>query len=448
MNEDMFLDGISNLDTDIVDSFFAMDDRLQKNAKAAKTKRWWLRIGVTAACFALMISAIIVLPMLTDSGNNPNSVPPVSLIPGSNNITANQEFIYGNITEYTAGNASKIPAGFYMRTIVHANVIEVLPDSFYEPGPFQIPYFVARLSVVEAIRGDGLPDEILLRFPNHPSDIFDGYDTFIFSLQQIGVENYMMINNTKGEIAYFPHMFEAVYADFKIGTVIAFKDDIADSNFPSNNPYHGKSFDYVQSNIKYLLARNESRYIVNLPCDYVTSEDIFNCENTKQMQTYLNPSLTNTFMHRIGINQDRVTAIYTRIVNGFETEEEIIINGYVNGNGSVLRKGDIYSTEDLANVPNLEEAIKNLNLFERDPPHLKIDNRMELKFASVWGVYRKINGRMYGAVRVIWCYKHPDTLGYVEDDCYFLYDDEGNGTVLERDTLRDLLGDDAIDAVI
>ena len=95
----------------------------------------------------------------------------------------------------------------------------------------------------------------------------------------------------------------------------------------------------------------------------------------------------------------------------------------------------------------MEEAIKNLNLFERDPPHLKIDSRMELKSASIWGVYRKINGRKYGAVRVVWCYEHPDILECPEGDCYFLYDDEGNGSVLERDTLRDLLGDDAIDAV-
>ena len=73
MRENKFLDGISNIESDVVERFVSMDNQLQKKASKPKSKNVWLRIGTIAACFVLIVSAVIVVPMLRedDPGVNP-----------------------------------------------------------------------------------------------------------------------------------------------------------------------------------------------------------------------------------------------------------------------------------------------------------------------------------------------------------------------------------------
>lgn len=91
MNENKFLDGVSNIDSDVVQRFVSMDNQLQKKASKPTSKKVWLRIGAIAACFFLIVSAIFVAPMLRedDPGTTDNNVavlPPTRL--GSSSIHA------------------------------------------------------------------------------------------------------------------------------------------------------------------------------------------------------------------------------------------------------------------------------------------------------------------------------------------------------------------------
>ena len=64
MKENDFLDGVSNIESDVVERFVSIDNKLQKKANRPKAKGAWLRFGAIAACFVLILSAIIVVPML------------------------------------------------------------------------------------------------------------------------------------------------------------------------------------------------------------------------------------------------------------------------------------------------------------------------------------------------------------------------------------------------
>ncbi|MBQ7910831.1 MAG: hypothetical protein IJ363_08615 [Clostridia bacterium] len=66
MKENEFLDGVSNIEPDVVERFVSMDNKLQKKANKSKTKGIWLRFGAIAACFLLIVSAVIVVPMLRE----------------------------------------------------------------------------------------------------------------------------------------------------------------------------------------------------------------------------------------------------------------------------------------------------------------------------------------------------------------------------------------------
>lgn len=56
MKENEFLDGVSNIDSDIVERFVSMDNRLKR--KASK-RTLWIRVGALAACFALIASVVL-----------------------------------------------------------------------------------------------------------------------------------------------------------------------------------------------------------------------------------------------------------------------------------------------------------------------------------------------------------------------------------------------------
>ncbi len=56
MKENEFLDGINNIDEDIVERFVSMDNRLKR--KSSK-RSIWVRVGALAACFALIASVIL-----------------------------------------------------------------------------------------------------------------------------------------------------------------------------------------------------------------------------------------------------------------------------------------------------------------------------------------------------------------------------------------------------
>ena len=64
MKEHEFLDGVSQIEADVVESFVAMDARLQRKAGRSKSQRAWMRVGAVAACFAVVLCAVMILPML------------------------------------------------------------------------------------------------------------------------------------------------------------------------------------------------------------------------------------------------------------------------------------------------------------------------------------------------------------------------------------------------
>ena len=74
MREQEFLDAVSHIEADVVESFVAMDARLQRRAGRSKAKVIWMRIGAVAACFALVLCAIMILPML--GGGSPEIFDP------------------------------------------------------------------------------------------------------------------------------------------------------------------------------------------------------------------------------------------------------------------------------------------------------------------------------------------------------------------------------------
>jgi hypothetical protein len=302
---------------------------------------------------------------------------------------------------------------------------------------------------------------IFLRYPYYDTKVFDGYECFILSIEQIGVENYMLVNDTQSRVDYFSNMFEvAVTRDLGNGSVIAFNDGKIDDTFWDRvTHYHDSSIiknmmgwdlypvkmdstleDTKENIIE--LAKEESHQ--NIYCDYVTLDDIFVSEEGKEIQKYISLSSTSVFMQEIFIREDRVIAKYTRLINGFLSDERIVVNGYTGENGNVVKYGREYTSDDLDGIIDMGKILDDLNMSELNPPHIEILDEMEFKYSIANGVYRKSNEKVYGIIRIMWYYSvYPEVINeYQMDDMYYLYDENGVGRIVERNELKELIGED------
>ena len=208
MRKQEWNEGLDHMDADLIEKYVEQKDKITQKGKPQSV---WLRLGVIAACLALTVGVVMVVPMLREEDHliNPpaHEVPSVSTMVSGDKITGKQEIIYGNAASDDAGVADMAAPGFEIRTVIEAEVVEVLPDSYTDVSS-GIQFHVAKLKVVDQIRGEGFPAEIFLRYPFYNTTIFEGYERFILSLDQIGIENYMLVNDTQKRVDYFSNMFD------------------------------------------------------------------------------------------------------------------------------------------------------------------------------------------------------------------------------------------------
>lgn len=429
--------------------------------------------AVAAACVGVMLVAMlfaVVIPMLggqdtVDPGHDGTYIPPIPTVALGDTVTGKPEISWGTPGK-TEASDSIIAPGFHYNLVIEAQVLEILPDTYYTPDLPNISYRVARLAVLDTLRGEGLPQEIFFRFPYYSGEVLQGFDCFIFSLRQIGVENYLMISEEQGRITYFSDMFQVERVDdLGYGSVIAFNDGTLDESFwDALTHFHGSGtikqmldWDLYPVNHGDTVEQAKDRILAHMQMDgahisgdrsaYVTTEDIFLSDEARALQQgVLTPSPTSVFMQKMYPNEDRVIAIYTRVINGCVSDEVITFNAYTGEVGEVARRGEAYSAGELSSVPDLGAVLKDLDLSAIKPPHTEITEGMRLQHATATGAYRKIDGELYGVIRLLWQYTPAGYGGvsnvYSYDDCYFLYDAQGNGRQLERDAIREILGED------
>lgn len=444
----------------LIDALNGIDADMVEEAEQKKPTKLWLRWAAAAAAVAMVIGIASLMGKNDSSVNDP---PRIATMVSGEKLTGKQEFFYGEPNgssgqSYVTGDV--ISPHFKIQSVLEVEVVEVLPGTY--DGLYSSFERIAKLRVVDQIRGEGFPDEIFLQYYWFDEHIFDGYERFIISVQQIGVENFMMINNTERQVCYFSDMFSLCLGDLGYGSMIAFNNGRVDESFwdktaqykswwwnPNGDQMFERAMSFpasrdstieeVKENIlkqaddpdNWLVSRNQY--------DYVTADDIFTSEESRQIREYLSPDSKNVFSQQIWVYPDKIVARYDRRINGFYTGEGIVIDD------GVVEKTGGYTDEELSRVPDIAQVMEEMNPKELQPPHVELEDGMELVSISGKGVYRKVDGKVYGIIRVVWKYAYSETKNcYIQDDCYYLYDADGNGRIVEREELRQIIGDDTI----
>ncbi len=115
MKENEFLDGVSNIDPDIVERFVSMDNRLKRNASKRSI---WVRVGALAACFALIAS--IILSVISN------------VVPTWNTA----HYSASDIAKLFSPTLNEVPTNKYKKVYVSDEkylYIDKIPDSEYLP---------------------------------------------------------------------------------------------------------------------------------------------------------------------------------------------------------------------------------------------------------------------------------------------------------------------------
>ena len=459
MKSDDLRNAIGDIDDDLIEG--AEEKNTGKSPWASRGK--W---GAVAA--AVLLIAATILLLWKQRPASPVLQPPNTAVKSGTAITGKQELVYGDPSLISA--ISQMAPGFYIQTVLEVEAAEVLPDIYRNLLLGGQSYRVAKLRVYDQIRGNGFPPEVYLLYPFYDATVFDGYERFIFSLIQVGIEDYALINETQSRVDYFPNMFVVRVGDLGYGSVIAFNKGRVDDSFwkktdhlLSKDPAGKALFDKmvnppasgvypaardtelgtVKENILKLAENKNGGTVFPGRCDYVTADDVFVSEEAKEVRTYLRPNGANVFFSRITPDADRVYAEYVRVVNGFGTDEIIRLNWDDGENNSVSRSGAPYTDADLSRLPDIGKHLAEIRLTELQAPHITVPEEAELAYSNASGIYRSINGNVYGIIRVLWYYSFPERKNaYLRDDMYYLYDETGNGTVLEREELRNVIGDD------
>jgi len=459
-------EGLNHIDPDLVEKYALQKDRLRQKNK--KTKSVWLRFGAIAACFVLIAIAVVVVslqreytPIIFDA-----TVAPEQL--SGNNL----EFVAGTSLSLSGSKNSDPPTfGFNLGIVVKAKVVKNYPDKYYKLDVSSeyrpTAYRLIQLETIEVICGENVPQYFLYLIREYVYVDMSVYDSLLISMQQLGIENYVLKNGIQNQIESFELPIFADYHDEpELGNIIAFSDGIFDESLWQNESWlYGYQFarweldNPENSNLVVARGDSESSVISVIKKRYenwYTSEfskrhriittvitPDFSTQAAKEVLEYVKPFVNGVFSQRYEPYYGRNgQLIFRRYINGCQTEETITIDLLAE---EVTYSEVCYTKEDMKRLENIsvhlsEKASEYAKQFPI-PPHTDPEGK-ELLCLNLYAWYAKVDGKLYGVIKTAWRYKKNNNW-YIQyyDDAYVLYDMSARTAIdISRDDLVAIIG--------
>lgn len=450
MKEDAFLDGISNIESDVVERFISMDNKLQKKASNSKAKGIWLRFGAIAACLAIIAGAIFLVPMLRE--DDPGEIPgPGGILPpGTDNENEKNNIpilntqapssapqYYGSEKSEAGGTSAEVNTEGIS---VIARLLEILPDiyTFYDDWK-QTEFYLLKMETIKLLKGEKMTDTFYYIVPERFMRDFAVFDKFVIvDMAQYGYEHSVLYNKTQNRaegldivlLGYLNTYFDPMGENF-----MAFD---ADGNFvwsPSewlNNKY-ANGYTLAQAEEEHSYA-DGYRYVHTL--ESLIGEAADALEYIKSFENGLYIPDGDGWK---AAYSPEVQLGFRRYINGFATNESGMI--YLDSASYSKAK---FTKEDENALPDLTSAYAAVkNAFENGeilPPHIQKYEEMENTTYGIFGWYAKTEDGIIGVVRVTWCYL-SDSYKLHFDDAYYIVEYGSNECkAIERDLLLEKLG--------
>jgi len=390
-------------------------------------------------------------------------IPPTEL-----NHTLSNEPLWVNPAIAANGNSSGAqqaePAPPYvlfgMGMTAVGKVQQILPDTYARLDALSAEprYRVIVMEITESVYGKNLPSEIYLTVPTYLDvNVLLNYDEILFAFKQKGFENYVLANETQKRAEAFSMMFETVpgYHEF---CFVPFTDGVLDISLWREKGWKNRFYkekyllEFFDDRDNFLVMSGDTleqakksvhNYLGKMyhtPLDRVLYSEIFAYDEAKEVLAHCKPFENGIYSQEAYV-QNRAAIFFERCIYGFATNEMIRIS---EKDGDVTYYGEAFTEVEIAMLPNIADFFENTNLDSLSPMHTDIPNGFETSKPMLSGKYIKHGGKIYSVARVAWRMTGElnNESGYYLDDSYFIISEDGSATLIEREELRTLTGDD------
>ncbi len=469
-------EGMNRIDSALVEEYLAQKERLKEQKRR---KKRWLMWSTSAAVLCLIAILSVVfrsffpISITPPDGNGSTHTPPESAA-GTIDATvfpekltgSSLEFVVGSSAALTSGGESGAPPAFEFRStgiVVKAVAVQSLPDvySLLDASPVRRPtaYRIVRMRTEEVIHGVGIPQEFLYLIPETRFVDFQAYDSLLISMTQLGMENYVLKNETQNQVEAFPlPVFHDDTDTPELGSIIAFSDGIFDESLWATESWiYGYQFarlylDSESGGLVVYRGHNESQAVAAIRADIQEWKDLYgeaatppavaapvwNSTEARAAAEYVRPFANGVFSQTLcnpGTGQAEV--LYRRYINGCQTEETVCIRL---DTGEVRYSDVRYTPEDLTDIPDIAAWISEHAAAYADrlpaPPHTDTTGKT-LRCLNLYGWYVKAGDTVYGVVKIVWIHRETgDRYAEYYDDAYLLFE---AGTQTAREIPRDEL---------
>ena len=458
MKENEFLDGVSNIEPDVVERFVSMDNKLQEKANKPKSKGIWLRFGAIAACFCLIVSAIIIVPMLRE--DDPG------IIPGTDNrpnipiinaqIPSSAPQYYGNESSSGISEGGQMevdPTGIS----VTAKFIETLPDvyTFFDDWN-QDEFRLLRMQTVKLLRGQEMTEEFYYLVPVGFFTDFSLFDCFVIKdMAQFSYDYSVMYNKTQGkaEVLNLVVFGYRMYGYTVMGeNIVAFD---ANGNFDERLWKANDAWTYATQKAQIVDTIIQAEKDIQ---DDEWKQDLYvhllkdisgDAEKVlEQIKTFDNGVYVPRFSTDTLWLSPEVQFHATKYINGFATNEKASVwcKEWTGGDQDTYAYTKArFSEADMNHLPDLSSAFESvkgaLNSGSVTPPHFNNQEKLRNTTSGVFGWYAKTENGVIGIVRVTWRF-YTEKYQYYYDDAYYIVEyGSDECKAIDRDALLELLGD-------
>lgn len=349
---------------------------------------------------------------------------------------------------------------FGMGITAMGRVTEVSPDIYARLGASAAEwrYRVAVIEITEAVYGKNLPDKLYIMIPSFlDANALLKYDEIMFSFRQKGFENYVLANETQKRAEAFSMMFETIpgYAEFSF---VPFTDGVFDislwrekgwKNYFYEEKYMLNFFtgstEYPEYLIKIGYTVEQAKESVlnylsdmyHMPLGEVLYNEIFDYTEARTVIEYCKPFENGIFSQKAYV-QNGSAIFFERFIYGFATNEMIRISETA---GDVTYYGEKFTEEEIEKLPNIADFFENTDIDSLSPMHTDITDKLTVSKPMIAGKYIKHDGKIYSVARIGWKIE-DDRNWYCNDNTYFLIAEDGSATLIEREELRTLVGND------
>ena len=458
MKENEFLDGVSNIESDVVERFVSMDNQLQKKASKPKSKNVWLRFGAIAACFLVIVSAVIVVPMLREDDPGviprPDNRPNIPIINGQ--IPSSAPHYHGNQSSSGTSGEGQMevdPTGLS----VTAKVVEALPDvyTFFDDWN-QDEFRLLRMQTIKLLRGQEMVEEFYYLIPVGFSTDFSIFDSFVINnMAQFSYEQTVMYNKTQGKA----EQLNLVVFGYRVyGYTLMGENFMA---FDANGRFDERLW---TSSAAWIAATDRASSV-----DTITQAErnIQNDERHQDLYVHLLKDISGEAAkvlnhikafdngvyvpkfstHILGYSPE-VQYHATKYINGFATNEKVSIwcKEWTGGDQDTYAFTKArFNGEDMSRLPDLSSAFESvkeaLNSGSVTPPHFNNQEKLRNTTSGIFGWYAKTENGVIGIVRVTWCFYTEKYQDYYDDAYYIIEYGSDECKAIDRDALLELLGD-------